>query len=124
MNNAFASASVRSASAGAAGGAASTVARPAKPTAAPRGPPVQASFVADGGVLVASGFITGEALMGILVAGIIVACSESPGLDAARKTIVTWCETNFASSGPWLGFAALVAVGIYLFQEASKKRAE
>jgi len=37
---------------------------------------------------------------------------------------VTWCETNFASSGPWLGFAALVAVGIYLFQEASKKRAE
>ncbi|MFT5492705.1 MAG: putative OPT family oligopeptide transporter [Limisphaerales bacterium] len=79
---------------------------------------------ADGGVLVASGFITGEALMGILVAGIIVACSESPGLDAARKTIVTWCETNFASSGPWLGFAALVAVGIYLFQEASKKRAE
>lgn len=79
---------------------------------------------ADGGVLVASGFITGEALMGILIAGVIVACMRWPTLEAIRAPILKWCETQFAIMGPWLGFTALIAAGYYLLRQAQKEIVE
>lgn len=79
---------------------------------------------ADGGVLVASGLITGEALMGILVAGIIVACSKWPALEAVRTPVLEWCAENFKNTGSWIGFAALIAVGFYLLKQARKEGVE
>ncbi len=60
----------------------------------------------DNGVLIASGLITGEALMGILIAGLIVAKAPLPG----------WSH----SIGPWLGLAAMIGVAIYLAKLARK----
>jgi len=61
---------------------------------------------ADNGVLIASGLITGEALMGILIAGLVVAKAPLPDLSHAI--------------GPWLGFAALIGVAYYLTRMARK----
>lgn len=53
------------------------------------------------GVLVCSGLITGEALMGILLAGVIVSSVSIPVI-------------SLGSAGPWLGFACLILIARYL----------
>jgi len=60
----------------------------------------------DNGVLIASGLITGEALMGILIAGLI----------AAKAPLPNWSP----AIGPWLGLLALIGVALYLTRTARK----
>ncbi len=60
----------------------------------------------DNGVLIASGLITGEALMGILIASLI----------AAKAPLPNWSP----AIGPWLGLAALIGVAVHLTRTARK----
>ena len=68
------------------------------------------SLETDNGVLIASGLITGEALMGILVAALIVAKAPLPDLSGSFL-------------GPWIGFALLVAVAVHLTKQAARSPA-
>ncbi|MBC8515001.1 oligopeptide transporter, OPT family [bacterium] len=60
------------------------------------------------GILVASGLITGEALMGILLAGAIVWNWNLPTLELGA-----W--------GPWVGFAAMVGIAWHLAMTALRQ---
>lgn len=78
----------------------------------PRRDPDDGTMVKRGspqrGVLVASGLITGEALVGILIAGLIVGKANLPDLSTA-----------VGAYGPLVGFAALAAVAVHLIRRAA-----
>jgi hypothetical protein len=65
------------------------------------------------GVLLASGLIVGESLLGVLTAGLIVASGK-----AAPLAIV---GPDFANKAEWLGMAMLVAVVIAVYRWVARQ---
>lgn len=74
----------------------------------------------DKGIMVASGLITGEALMGIMVAGLIVAAQQWVSLGDTYNGLTSWCAETLCTMGPWIGFSLLIAVAFYLYKQALK----
>jgi len=74
-------------------------------------------------VLFASGLITGEALMGIIVA-IPVVLMKSRGLSLPLTSLwqekapdaLLWLRTGIGTAGPWIGLAVLLLIALWAYQ--------
>jgi hypothetical protein len=71
--------------------------------------------VENAGVLTASGLIAGEALMGLLVAGVVayIAATAAPGAPVAFPQITSLVPA-FESAAPWLAIPVMVVLLVYL----------
>ncbi len=75
----------------------------------------QKARVENAGVLTASGLIAGEALMGLIVAGVVayIAATAAPGAAVAFPQ-VTEILPFFSGAAPWIAIPVMIALLVYM----------
>jgi len=79
--------------------------------------PAQKARVENAGVLTASGLIAGEALMGLVVAGVVAwkayQAASDPSVEIAFPQVTGYLPV-FREVAPWLAIAVMVGLAAYL----------
>jgi hypothetical protein len=75
----------------------------------------QKARVENAGVLTASGLIAGEALMGLVAAGVVAyqAWGAAPGTEIGFPQITSMMPV-FGDLAPWLAIPMMIGLGLYL----------